>query len=264
MEHGMDSAASSSAAYFRQSRLPAANVAVRKLRTLGSLEIEDQNAFVDLFEKPQHVAAGADIAQDGSSPAASACLISGFACRYKLLAGGRRQIYSVQIGGDILNIDSYICNRMDQAIGALTNCVVAMLPHNKIEEAIRHFPNLGFLLWRSSLIESAACRQWLTGVARKSGLGRLAHFFCEHVTRMQAVGLASRQKASLPLTQQELSDCLGLSLVHTNRVLQELRRMQVVELKSKTVTVLDRAKLEDLGEFDAAYLRIASEQDSTH
>jgi CRP-like cAMP-binding protein len=226
-----------------QSGLPDLHITIRKLESLGDLSAEERNAFLDLLEKPQRFAAGSDIVADGSLPTESTALISGFACRYKLFSGGRRQIMSLQFGGDITDIHSYVLKKMDHAVGALTDCVIARMPHDKVRKATERFPNLAYIMWRDTLVESAIFRLWLAGVGRKSALSRGAHFFCEQFMRMEAVGLTNGNSATLGVTQTDISDCLGLSLVHTNRVLQELRGMRLIELKSKTLTITDWAEL---------------------
>jgi CRP-like cAMP-binding protein len=233
---------------------PDIHITIRKLEALGNLSADERNAFLGLLEKPQRVAAGRDIVADGSSPTDSSCLISGFACRYKLFAGGRRQIMSLQLPGDITDVHSYVLKKMDHAVGALTECTVAKMPHEKVRRVTERFPNLAYLMWRETLVESATSRLWLAGVGRKSALSRVAHFFCEQFLRMEAVGLTNGNAAALGITQTDLADCLGLSLVHTNRVLQELRAKGLILLKSKTLTILDWKELKRLGEFDPAYL----------
>src|SRR5690349_7383356 len=108
-----------------ESANPDVHITIRKLEALGDLSAEERNAFLDLLEKPQSVATGADIVADGSLPKESTCLISGFACRYKIFSSGRRQIYSLQFGGDITDVHSYVLKKMDHGVGALTNCVIA-------------------------------------------------------------------------------------------------------------------------------------------
>jgi len=230
------------------------HIAVRKLEALGNLTADERSAFLSLLEKPQRVRAGNDIVRDGSRPAESTCLISGFACRYKIFPGGRRQIFSLQFGGDITDLHSYVLKKMDHGVSALTECVIAKMSHERLRLTLERFPNLALVMWRDTLVESAIFRLWLAGVGRKSALSRVAHFFCEQFVRMEAVGLTSGNTATLGVTQTDLSDCLGLSLVHTNRVLQELRQLKLIELRSKELTILDWKRLQELAEFEPGYL----------
>jgi CRP-like cAMP-binding protein len=230
------------------------HVTIRKLVALGELSAEERTAFLDLLEKPQRLSAGSDIVVDGSSPAESTCLIDGFACRYKLLNGGRRQIMSLQFPGDITDIHSYVLKKMDHAVGALTDCVVARMPHEKVRKATERYPNLAYVMWRDTLVESAIFREWMMGIGRRSALARVAHFFCEQFMRMEAVGLTRGNSATLGITQADIADSLGLSLVHTNRVLQELRAVKLIELRSKTLTIVNWQELKRIGEFDPTYL----------
>lgn len=237
-----------------ESAPPDIHITVRKLEALGTLSAEEREAFLGLIEKPYHVRAGTDIVADGSLPNASTCMIDGFACRYKILSGGRRQILSLQFGGDITDINSYVLKKMDHAVGALTDCIVASMPHEKIRKVTERYPNLTYLMWRDTLVEASIFRAWLTGVARKSAISRVAHFFCEQFMRMEAVGLTNGNQATLGVRQNDIADSLGLSIVHTNRVLQQLRKMGLIELRSRTLTVVDWKELQGIGEFDPDYL----------
>ena len=130
------------------------NVLIKKLNALGSLSDEEERAFIKIIGPRRTVNAGADIVEDGSSPAFSTVLLEGFCCRYKLLRQGRRQILAFQIPGDLLDIYSYVLPKMDHAIGALTRCTVAPIAHTEIRRITERFPNLGHLLWRDSLSPS--------------------------------------------------------------------------------------------------------------
>jgi CRP-like cAMP-binding protein len=243
------------------------HIAIRKLLNVGHLKHDEQQAFLGILDKPTTVPADIDIVRDGSHPTHSTLLVDGFACRYKMFQGGRRQIMSLQFGGDITDIHSYILKTMDHAVLTLTECIITTIRHDKLREVTEVYPNLTRVLWRDTLIEAAVFRMWLAGVGRKPAISRVAHFFCEQYVRMQSVGLAHGNSVILPITQQDIADSLGLSVVHANRVLQELRKQKLIELKSRTLTVLDWERLRIIGEFEPEYLHLADnkteEQPST-
>jgi CRP-like cAMP-binding protein len=235
------------------------NVLIKKLDALGSLSDEEERAFIKIIGPRRTVNAGADIVEDGSSPAFSTVLLEGFCCRYKLLRQGRRQILAFQIPGDLLDIYSYVLPKMDHAIGALTRCTVAPIAHTEIRRITERFPNLGHLLWRDSLVDASIVRTWLTGVGRRSAVSRMAHLFCELHHRLKAVGLVTENKFQLPVTQGGIADALGLSAVHVNRTLKKLRVQRLVSTMGQSVTITDGEGLRIVAAFDPSYLHFRKE-----
>jgi CRP-like cAMP-binding protein len=238
---------------------PPGNVLIRKLNALGGLSREEQQALLRIIGPKRTVNAGADIVEDGSSPTFSSVLLEGFGCRYKLLPEGRRQILAFQIPGDLTDIYSYILPRMDHAVGALTQCIVAPIPHTEIKKITERFPNVGHLLWRDSLVDGSIVRTWLTGVGRRTAVSRMAHLLCELHHRLQAVGLVSEAKFQLPVTQMDIADALGLSTVHVNRTLKNLRTQKLISLTAAAVTIHHGERLRTMAGFDSAYLHLGKE-----
>jgi CRP-like cAMP-binding protein len=183
-------------------------------------------------------------------------LLSGWACRYTRLAGGRRRIQSLCMGGDFIDLQAFTLKRMDHSAVALTPCRLAVIPHARLLEISETMPHLTRLLWLTTVVDAAIQRQWLLGAGQRSALGRLAHLLCEVFTRLEVGGLNDGQSFRLPLTQAELGDTLGISLVHANRVVGELRARGLVRWRGEQVTILDWAALRDLAEFDPAYLEL--------
>jgi CRP-like cAMP-binding protein len=225
------------------------HTAVRKLQAFGSLSQSEGQRFVGLLETPRRVMAGTDLVRLSGSPAASTCLIEGFAYGYALLEKGRA-ITAFKLAGDILDIQNFVLNRMDHAVAAITDCTVYSIPHEQLHAAINEFPNLGRLLWRDTLAEGLMTRRLLEGLGRKSASSRVAHLLCETFYRMRAAGLSREETIPFPFTQTILADAVGLSLVHVNRVIQELRHSSIIKLKQKSLTILDRKTLETIGEFE--------------
>jgi CRP-like cAMP-binding protein len=237
------------------------HIVIRKLLLFGELSPEEQHAFLDIIEPPQTVPAGQTIVEEGSRPQYSTVLLDGFACRYKTLVDGQRQIFSFQISGDIADIHSYVLKLMDHSVMTLTQCVIACIPHERIRAVIRRYPNLAEVMWRDTLVESAVFREWLAAMGRLPAVNRVAHLLCEQFARMKAVGLVAGNTVSLPLTQTDIADALGMSVVHANRTLQELRRLRLIELKSRTLTVLNWEQLAQIGVFDQKYLHFRETRD---
>ena len=121
---------------------------------------------------------------------------------------------------------------------------------------MRKFPTLTELLWRDTLIDAAIFREWIVAMGQRPAQSHLAHLLCEVFTRLRAGGLTQDHSCSLPLTQEELGDACGLSTVHVNRTLQDLRRHGLIQLQHSRLTILDWARLKEVAQFDPAYLHL--------
>jgi CRP-like cAMP-binding protein len=148
----------------------------------------------------------------------------------------------------------FTLKRLDHNIATLTPCRVAHAPHVRIREVLDRFPHLARVYWLMTNIDAAIHREWTVSLGRRSALGRMAHLFCEIRERLNVVGLADNDSYDFPLTQQELGECLGLTAVHVNRTLQEMRRRELIELENRRVRIRDLPRLKSAGDFDPYYL----------
>ncbi len=205
------------------------------------------------------VGADQDLAHEGDRPTVCILLVEGFAARYRTLTDGRRQILSFQIPGDFMDLESFTLTRRDHSLGTLTSSRIATFTNSSISEAIAD-PAIARLFWHETLVDGAIFREWIVNVGRRNAFQRVAHVLCELVTRMEAVGLARDGICDLPLTQSELADATGLSTVHVNRVIQELRRENLITLRSRTFSALDWSGLKIAAEFDATYLQLGPDR----
>lgn len=228
-------------------------VLIRKLRLSGHLTVEDEEAFQAVMQPARTYEDGEDLVSDGEIPGPVRAIVSGFACRYKILGDGRRQIMALIVPGDFCDLQVAVLGKMDHGIGALTRCSVAHLAAADVEHLLT-LPRLRRALWWSSLVDEAVLRQWIVGMGQRSADRRMAHLFCELEARLAPLGLVHDGAFDLPLSQDELGDALGLSVVHANRVLQQLRETGLVEFRSGVVTTADRARLRRFCGFDPGYL----------
>jgi CRP-like cAMP-binding protein len=148
---------------------------------------------------------------------------------------------------------------MDHSLGTLTQSKLAFLSHDTVRDLIRRCPRIGDAFWRDTLIDAAVFREWILGLGRREAYGRIAHLLCELYVRLRSVGLTNGHAYELPLTQAELGDALGISTVHVNRILQDLRGEGLITLQAGSLTVLDWEGLKAAGEFDPAYLHLRKE-----
>ena len=229
---------------------------VRKLESIASLSSEERAALMSLPMQVSDIRADQDIVREGDRPSRSCLLLEGFACTYKVTGDGRRQILAFYIPGDLPDLHSLHLRVLDNSLGTLTPCTVGFIQHEALNELCANHPRIAAALWRETLVDGSIFREWLLNTGRREARGRIAHLLCEMVIRMNAVGLAPDNGCELPITQNELGDATGMSTVHVNRTLQELRGDRLINLTGRMLHVLDWEGLMQAGDFDATYLHL--------
>lgn len=168
---------------------------------------------------------------------------------------GERQLVTVNISGDFIDLHGYAMKRLDHDISSLTQCVLAQVPHEKITTLIEHFPHLGRALWFSTLLDAAMHREWIFALGRLDAEGRVAHLILELVERLRLVDQYQDNVMSIPLTQRDYSEACGITAVHANRIFRTLRERGALRPACNGgVKILDEDLLRSIAEFDGAYL----------
>jgi len=229
---------------------------VTKLLNYGPLSLEEEKALDQAASSFREVVAGEDMVLEGSSPDHSTLLLSGFAARYNLMLDGKRQITSLHITGDFVDLHSLLMRPMDHSILALTTCTIASFPHDRLISIQERFPNLARLLWLNTLVDGGAHRRWTVCVGSLQGPKHLAHLICEMYLRLKQIGRTDSWSFHIPLTQSLMSEALAISTVHANRVVQVLRHSQLIRWERDLITIMDWERLVDMAEFDPTYLRM--------
>lgn len=236
-----------------------ADVLLQKLATLVVLEDDEKQAIralpltIRIFETRR------DIVREGEVISECCVILDGFACRYMLLPNGRRQILSFDTRGDLPDLQGLHLKTMDHSVGTLSPVRAAFVSHRALSEiALRH-PRITGAFWRNTLTDAAIFRVWIVGIGRRPALTRVAHLLCELRMRLDWVGLGRDGVYDLPITQTDLADALGLSTVHVNRVLQDLRRPNLILLHGSNLTIRDWPALQAVGEFSPIYLHLEQE-----
>lgn len=234
---------------------------IRKLEQSDILSDEERSVLERSFTRIRDFKADEDIVREGDRPTESCIIVEGFAARYKLLPSGRRQISAIHISGDFVDLHSFLLKTMDHGVVTLSPSRAAFVPHAILSRITEQHPHLTRLLWLSTLIDAAIHRQWLTTMGRSSAVAQMAHLLCELHVRLNAVGLTNGMSFYLPITQEELGDALGLSTVHVNRVLTELKTGRLVQWAGGgAVTILDWERLREIAEFSPVYLSLQNER----
>ena len=232
------------------------HVLLRKLTALHEVSTEEQEAVMDALEKPRQVLRGSDIVADGSKPKHTTVMLSGTACRYKLLPNGQRHIITFQYPGDMTDLYSYVLKKMDHAVGALSDCTISQIPHETIAALSERYPNLQYTFWRDTMVDASIAHTWALGGSRRT-VSRMAHMLCEIFARLELVGLAKiRQPLPYVVNQRDLSDALSLSLVHTNKTLAVLKNKKLIRRIGTKLEILDWKALVDIADLDPAYLHV--------
>ena len=184
----------------------------------------------------------------------STLLIEGLICRFKDLRDGGRQITQLHVAGDFADLHSFTLKKLDHDLMTLTKARVAFVPHERLKRITEEFPHLTRTFWFSTNLDAAIHREWEVSLGRRDAVARLAHLFCELQARLEIVGLADATGFELDMTQADLAECTGLTPVHVNRSLRQLREQGIVDARDRRVAIADLAALRRAGEFDPAYL----------
>ena len=227
---------------------------LRKLRARDEISAEEEGVIREAVGIAREVPARTTIIRAGDVLSNSTMLLDGLMCRYKDLRNGERQITELHVAGDFVDLHSFTLKRLDHNIMALTPCRISLVPHERLTRITEEYPHLTRVYWFTTNLDAAIHREWELSLGRRTALAKIAALFCEMRVRFDVVGMTDGDSYALPLTQMDLAECLGLTAIHVNRTLKELREQQLVEFKAGRVTILDLARLERTAEFDPAYL----------
>ena len=227
-----------------------------KLRARDDLSPEEEQAVSGLVGSFADVAKDRTVIRHGEELQHSVLLLSGWLARAKDLPGGERQLAELHVPGDFADLHSFTLKRLDHDVISITPCKIALVPHNRLREITERHPHLTRLFWLMTNIDASIQREWTLSLGQRTAISRMAQLFCELNVRLAIGGLVQGNSFDFPLTQVELGQCLGLTSVHVNRTLQELRRRGVVELQGGRLTILDPVALRNVAEFDDAYLYV--------
>jgi CRP-like cAMP-binding protein len=231
-----------------------------RLEAYTKLSPHDRTRIDRLTSKAvREVGARRDFLREGERPRAMFVVLDGWGCRYKALPDGRRQIVSFFLPGDICDLNTCMLGVMDHSIGAITPMKVAEIGADEFAALLDQHPRVTNALYWDGLVTLATQREWMLNVGQRSAYERIAHLLCEIFLRLEMVGLTNGMSCEFPLTQVDLADATGLTAVHTNRTLQELRRDALIGLQSRTLTIPDLERLKSAGLFNANYLHLNGE-----
>lgn len=226
------------------------------LRSIGNISDEDSAAVLALRGDVRSLRRHEEIIKAGDSPAFSVVVLSGFLQRYASRRDGSRQIHSFYIPGDAPSLESLYLDRVNNSLCAVVPSEVGLISHSALRDLVQLRPRVMKLFGRSSLRQSSIYCEWLARNSRLPAHASMAHLFCEMFIRCKAAGVGCGDSCDVPLTQDMLAEALGLTAVHVNRTLQQLRETGLVDHKSGILVVNDFKRLASYADFDPAYLQL--------
>jgi len=231
-----------------------------KMRARDEIGADEERALRDAASDVVDYPADKTVIPAGKENVFSTLLLDGLMARYKDLSQGQRQITELHVPGDFVDLHSFSLKRLDHSVMTLTPCRILKFPHDRLAAITERFPHLTRVLWFLTNLDACIHREWAVSLGRRNAISRLAHLFCELHARLEVVGLVDGGRYALPITQAEVAECMGLTSVHVNRVLKELREAGLLDFKSGKVTIHDLPALARIAEFTPAYLYLDRRQ----
>ena len=233
------------------------NALTRRLEEYTPLTDADRAELASLCDQSTHtVQARSDLIREGDAPRSIYVILDGWACHYRALANGRRQIVDFAIPGDLCDLNLFILDRMDHSVSAITRLRVAEVGREVFHRVVTNFPNITTALWWVELVSKSIHREWIVSVGQRSARERVAHLFSEMFLRLESVGMTDGFSCDFPLTQNDIAETTGLTSVHVNRTIQDLRREGLIVLERRRLTIPDMLALQGAGLFNPDYLHI--------
>jgi CRP-like cAMP-binding protein len=234
------------------------NALTRRLEEFTPLTDQDRDELAYLTSRAaRSFRAGQDLIREGETPRAIFLIVEGWACHYRALDSGRRQIVDFALPGDLCDLNIFILDRVDHSVGALTTVTIAEIGQGDFRRVVASNPNITTALWWQELVSKSIHREWIVNVGSRNAEERLSHLFCEIFLRLESVGLTDGFSCDFPLTQVDLADATGLTSVHVNRTLKVLRGKGLISLERRRLTIPDMAALQASGQFSPDYLHHA-------
>ncbi|UZK70192.1 Crp/Fnr family transcriptional regulator [Sphingomonas sp. S1-29] len=224
------------------------------MRELSVLGADDVAALEAATARTRTFVARQDLIREGDEPGPVFVILDGWACRYKILPSGARQIMAFMMPGDSCDLHVNLLPEMDHSIQAITTATVATISKETMQALMADHPAIARAMYTAQLIDESVMRAWIVSMGRRSSIERVAHLMCELYLRAYSIGLVNDGEVALPLSQLVLADALGMTSVHINRVLKELRIAGAMALRRGSLDIIDPIKLIQIAGFDENYL----------
>ncbi len=229
---------------------------VHKLSLWCTLDPKDIGDILDLPHQLRHLDAGQYLVWDGDKPQHCCLLLSGFAYRHKHAGNGGRQIVSIHMKGDLVDLQNSLLGVADHNVQMLAAGEVALIPVNAIRQLALDNPTVGMAMWYETLVEGSIFREWVLNVGRRDARTRIGHLLCEFALRLEVADLGRQTSYELPITQEQLADAVALTPVHVNRTLMKLEQEGLITRTKRMITIVDWKELVKVADFEPRYLHL--------
>ena len=203
---------------------------VRRWSAYANLTPADSSALLRLPFTRKAFHKEGYLVREGREVSDCALLLSGFAFRQKMLRNGSRQIISIHVPTEFVDLQNSLLGVADHSVQSLNGSEAAIIPRGALLDLQDSSPTIRLAMWVETLIDASIFREWVVNVGRRDSKARIAHLLCETVLRLEKIGYGEDGNFNFPLTQEQLADCTGLTPVHTNRTLQTLRKDGLIQL----------------------------------
>ncbi|MDJ0276960.1 Crp/Fnr family transcriptional regulator [Sphingomonas sp. 2R-10] len=228
-----------------------------RLLAYAELTDADRVAIDALLDQRQRVVASRrDVVAEGEVPRFVHFVLDGWGCRYRQLPDGRRQMLSLLLPGDLFDPHLQVIGRMDHGVGAITTMTVAEVVPEQLSALSQARSAVAQALWWNDHVAMGTHREWIASLGLRTARERIALLFCEVYFRLRLVGRCHGTSCEFPLTQADLAEATGLTPVHVNRMVQDLRRDGLIAWEARTLTILDLDRLCAMAIFTPAYLHL--------
>lgn len=237
---------------------------LQKLAYWQPLDESDEQALLALPHRVREFSPQHYLVRERETATHCCVMLSGFAIRQKVVGGGTRQIVSIHMKGDLVDLQNSILGVADHSVQMLTKGQVALIPREHVKQLALDHPRVGMAMWQDTLVDASIFREWIANVGRRNAYARIAHLLCEFSLRLEVAGLGKVTNYLLPMTQEQLADAVGLTPVHVNRTLKTLEAEDLIGRRQRMVTIGDWQRLADAGDFDPTYLHLPASEPALH
>lgn len=234
-------------------------ILVANLEARAPLDEGDRAALLSLPHSRRTMSPSAYIVRDGEVPGPCAVLLSGFAYRQKVTSDGARQIVSIHLPGEMLDLQHLHLDCADHSVQALTEVEIAYVPRQTLREVMAERPGIGRAVGVASAVEASIAREWMLNIGRRDARTRLAHLLCEFAMRLERLDLSGDYGYELPVTQEWLGDALGLTPVHVNRMIRALAEEGLIARHHRAIRFPDWPAMRDVAGFSEQYLHFGAQ-----
>ncbi len=229
---------------------------LHKLERWQPLGEDDRRELLALPHVTRNIAAHQYLIWDGDRPQTTCLILSGFAVRHKVAGNGSRQILSIHMKGDLIDLQNSLLGVADHNVQMLTDGSIALIPVQAIRDIAFRMPAVGMAMWYETLVEGSIFREWILNIGRRDARTRIAHLLCEFAVRMEAAELGEVASYELPITQEQLADAVALTAVHVNRTLMRLEQDGLIGRTKRVITIHDWPELAKTADFEPRYLHL--------